>query len=347
MKKVLLTGGMGFLGINLTNYLLEKEYYVTCVDYGDLFSRKKYINTDYINNVTFINVNLIDEHALEYIPSGYDYVIHLAALPHVDFSNFYPSVVLNNNLISLMRILDYVVNNETELIFTSSVEVYGGESWKKYCETDIPTPVSIYGYSKQACEELVKYYINKYQIKSTIVRLTNLFGPLQLPDRVIPRNICRLLDKYSIDLTQNFYRDFLYVEDACRMIECLMVKEKNGEIFNLSTGKVHSMQEVINSIVKNLHTEDIVENDEAFLQQTRGRYLSIDNVKIKNICSCTCNFEQSIVNTVKWYKDNYSWGRQFEKYYSKPRIDQTFIIDNDNLGYKMQKMFDKLTLIKD
>ncbi len=335
MEKVLITGGTGFLGINLANYLLENGYYVFCVDYEDFFGRENYINVIYRDNVSFIYANLLNKDLSDHMPKDIDYVIHLAALPHVDYSRFFPQKTLYNNMMALMNILNYVVANDSEFIFTSSVEIYGGSNNQTYSEKDDLQPLSVYGYTKQAGEEMVRYYINKYKVRSTIVRLTNLYGPLQLPDRVIPRNICRLIGNHSVDLTQNFYRDFLYVEDACGMINSLLTHDKKGEVYNLSTGKAYSMQEAIKEILSCFKNKDIEENNRDFLKETRGRYLLIENKKINTIYPHQCDFKESLRSTIEWYIAHPEWVNQFEKYYSKQRVDETFVIDHDNLGVRI------------
>lgn len=335
MKKVVITGGLGFLGTNLTNFLLARNYKVVVVDFADLFGRAKFLDKRYKENYEIIFTDLLNSNLIDILPKDIDYVINLAALPHVDYSNHYPDKTICNNLFLLKRILDYAININAEVIFTSSVEVYGGKENKNYDETDNMNPVSIYGYSKQIGENLMDYYKFNYNLSCTIVRLTNLFGPLQLPDRVIPRNICRLIDNMDLDLTSNFYRDFLYVEEACEIISILMEKEKVGEIYNISDGRSYSMQDVVCRISNYLPLARIEEFDFADLNDCRGKYLVINNTKIKQFFSPSVSFEKRLATTVKWYQENTEWRAQFKGNYEKVRNDEKFIIDSYGLGNRI------------
>lgn len=337
MKKILVTGGLGFLGVNLCNYLLSKQYKVVAVDDEDMFKREKYVDKKYKENFEVIYLNLLSKD-LSILPKKVDYIIHLAAYPHVDFSNYYPDKTIINNVLSVHNILNYALQVDAEVIFTSSVEVYGGRENKCYDENQEMRPLSIYGCSKQMGESLVQYFIDCFSLKCSIVRLTNLFGPLQLPDRVIPRNICRLLDGVEIDLTADFYRDFLYVEDACAIIHLLIEKEKAGEIYNVSSGKQLLMQEVISELIEMFPDSRIKKHDFSMLNASRGKFLIIDNNKIKNIYTINKSFSDRLEETVKWYKNNSGWTNQFREMYMSNRDSENFIIDAKKLRNKLKNI---------
>lgn len=339
MKKVMITGGLGFLGINLCNHLLSKEYEVVLVDYKDFFGRTEYIDKNHIENCKVILTNLLEDNLLNILPNDVEYIIHLAALPHVDYSSYYAEKTICNNILVQKNILDYALHIHAKVLFTSSVEVYGGKEEKVYKETDQMKPMSYYGYSKQMGEELMSYYRFNHNLDYTIVRLTNLFGPLQLPDRVIPRNICRLLDNMEVDLTINFYRDFIYVEEACNIIRILLEKDYVGEVYNLSSGSANLIQDVINEILGCFMEGEVKEFDFSALNKARGRYLVIDNTKIKQYYVPEFSLKERIKDTVKWYEENKVWSSQFSKSFKKVRDNETFIIDTQKIGNDL-----KLTL---
>lgn len=327
MKTVLVSGGLGFLGIHVVKKLIESNYNVIVIDIKDFFERKKFIEST--KKLSIIYRNLSENGAMDHLPDKVDYIIHLAALPHVDYSYYFEKETLNNNLYSLKNILDYAKNNGIKVLFASSVEVYGGNEDKTFYETDNLSPQSIYGYSKLICEKLIQYYIDKFQIECTILRLTNLYGPAQLPDRIIPRNICRLIDNMEFDLTSDFYRDFLYVEDAASAIVKMMEIGQNGEIYNLCSGISINMTNVANKILSILNFSNLLSFESDWINKGRGKYLKISSQKLSEFgCLSPISFDVGLQQTVLWYQQNYNWSQQFKTQYQKLRNSEQFIIDS-------------------
>lgn len=326
MKKVIVTGSFGFVGLHVVNMLLKNHYKVVAVDIDDFFNRKQFIEST--QNLDFVYADLSKEGAISFLPSDADYIIHLAALPHVDYSYYYENETIQNNVQSLNCILNYAKINHAKVLFTSSVEVYCGNDDKAYSETSQLSPQSIYGCSKQMCEQLVEYYIKKHGIECTILRLTNLYGPAQLPDRIIPRNICRITDNLEFDLTSNFYRDFLYVEDAVAAIIKMMEVEKNCETYNLSTGSSYNMEYVANRLVEQFQSLCTFSFDSEKTNNNRGRHLKIDCKKIATLIDPPkYNIDEGLKKTVEWYQNNIEWRQQFKSFYESLRDNEQFIID--------------------
>jgi len=326
MKRVIVSGGYGFVGLHVIKKLLQMEYNVVAVDIDDFFDRKQFIEKT--GHLEFVQKNLAEKNAVYDLPSDVDYIIHLAALPHVDYSYYYENETMNNNIYSLKTILDYAKKNHVKVLFASSVEVYGGNDNKVYREMDSLTPQSIYGYSKLICEQLVNYYIDKHEIDCAILRLTNLYGPAQLPDRIIPRNICRLIDHMQFDLTSNFYRDFLYIEDAADAIIKMMINGKCGEIYNLSSGVSYDMAFVASKLIQIFGISDVYSFDSEQVNKTRGRHLKIDCHKISSfIDPPKFSLDAGLQKTVAWYQQNQSWNLQFKNQYGSLRDSEHFIID--------------------
>ena len=330
MDTIIITGGLGFVGFNLAKYLLKNDYNVVIVDVADFFSRSKFL--EQTDRLKIIYQNLAADRAYEKLPEKIKYVIHLAALPHVDYSSYHENETILNNILSLKNILLYSIENGSKVVFSSSVEVYGGCNKNNiYSETDALRPQSIYGVSKQFCEQLVAYYQDKFNIDCVTLRFTNLYGVGQLPDRIIPRNICRLAEGIRGDLTANFYRDFLYVEDAIKAVFYMLMKGKPGT-YNLSSGKSYNMKFVIDEIVKSFNTNDISNFDSIAISENRGKYLNIDNSKILTYVQLPMtSIEDGIKFTVEWYLKNRDWYIQFRPQYEKERNDERFIIDANYL----------------
>lgn len=342
MKTVVVTGGLGFVGVHVINQLLKNGYHVVAIDICDFFRREQFIN--YRDNFELIYKNLKDPDLFDRLPKKADYIIHLAAVPHVDYSYYYENETIENNFFSLKNILDYARMSYAKVLFSSSVEVYGGVEDKVYKETDCLHPKSIYGYSKLMCEELIKYYIDNYNIDCTILRLTNLYGSAQLPDRIIPRNICRLMDNLSFDLTSDFYRDFLYVEDAAVAILKMLKSGICGEIYNLSSGKSYNMRTIANRVLELFEGADVLSFDSNKTNNGRGRHLKIDCQKIASNIDCYTETDLMIglESTVAWYKHNWKWCKQFSRQYRSLRESSAFIIDSHYIHKRINTSLEQM-----
>jgi dTDP-glucose 4,6-dehydratase len=194
MSKILITGVAGFVGTNLSLFLLDKGHHIVGIDVNDrhkrlqksgLLSNK---NFQFKKNDLAVKIAFHDDKK-EHVQA----IFHLAALPHVDFSSFYPHHVISNNIESFINILELGRELNVPVIFASSVEVYGGMTDKKYQETDLLFPLSPYGASKVGCEAIMKSYIETQGTKGLVFRFTNLYGPWQAPDRLIPRIIAQII----------------------------------------------------------------------------------------------------------------------------------------------------------
>lgn len=329
-KKILITGAAGFVGSHLAQYLHQNGCHVYITDFFDRIGRIRYLSDcfhmDFCKEYVDLSIKVpFTEHR-------FDCVVHLAAWPHVDFSQYYPQVTLHNNISSLINILEYCRHGDIPIIFASSVEVYGGiEQEHPYCETDQLNPVSPYGVSKQAGEEIVNSYISNFKLRAAIIRFTNLYGPLQLPDRIIPRMITRQLCGYKTDIEADFCRDFLFIRDAVRGIAYMIEQEHyNGQIYNLASGISVNMRQLADCISNEMGT--VCYTDRLCLRavDSRGKYLHIDNqLFTKNIqWKPEYNLTQGVSATCKWYKEHKYWWLAFKKNILNNRLSPEFLIDS-------------------
>lgn len=323
MKKVLITGGNGFVGIHLYEYLIDKGYDVSILDSGDKMNRIKHYNS----NIRYLQCELGTGKLLE-LPNV-DYIVHLAALPHVDYSYYFPEKTLRNNITSLIELLELNKDKKIPFILASSVEVYSSELNMDYTEECVPRPVSPYGVSKVACEMILQNYSRCYGIPYNIFRLTNLYGEYQLPDRIIPRAICRILNDIPVEVDDGFFREFLYVKDACDAIEKIMSSKKYDQIYNISTGINSSIVDVAKIIVDIMQQGEVIVNEVPLAGKQRHFQLKIINEKLVKTFGWEPKEElkSGIQKTVKWYVENNEWHKQFEDSYLASRKSDKFIID--------------------
>lgn len=330
-KKIIITGAAGFVGVNLSHYLLSKGYTVIGIDVHDRHQRLQYSELLKNNNYTFKQINL----AIEKIPldqdlSGSDAIYHLAALPHVDYSKYYPHQVITNNVESLLSTIEFACQENIPLILASSVEVYGGSIDRIYKETDIPAPLSPYAASKVASEAIVKSYIETQNLSATTFRFTNLYGPWQAPDRLIPRVIAQLLADIPITIEKGTNRDFVYIQDACIALERALQSAHSGEIINLASGARMDNHEVAQMILQKMSSKN-VDIIEPRSRDGRGKYLVSSPDKITKILGWrpTVSIIEGLVRTIDWYGTNNEWLCQFEKNLKVDRSDMLFLTDNN------------------
>lgn len=322
---IVITGASGFVGFNLSQYLAQKGHGITLLDRDDYCQRLVHISP--LHEMPFICCDLASDRI--HLPPGTDYIIHLAAMPHVDYSYHQPGEVFRNNTLSTQAVLQYATEHHIPVLLASSVEVYGGDWGRVYHESDPYAPVSPYSASKVACEMLAHSYAQCYQLPVKLFRLTNLYGPWQLPDRIIPRNFGRMLDGLPLDIQGSAVRDFLYVDDALRAIEQIMLKGIDGQVYNISTGLGTTMQE-IGEILKPMdRSVAAVEIREQEPTQSRGSSLVVHSGRLRAELGWLpqTTLEKGLEKTFRWYQEHPEWVRQFSREYHTTRETRSFIVD--------------------
>ena len=328
-KTILVTGAASFLGSNLIRKLLQRGDNVLATDLSDRFERLKYISEHELLDCDTIYVDLSTD--IPSINMELDFVIHLAAWPHVDFSKYYPSVTIKNNLLSLTHMLEFCRVRNIPLIYTSSVEIYGGErDIPCFSETDAPDPASPYSASKLAGEEIVRSYIRNFGQRIATLRMTNLFGPMQLPDRIIPRMMTRSLCGCQTDIEPGYYRDFLNVDDAVRAIEAVLDDcTTMNETFNIASGTSISMKQLAEAISEITRHCCYVEKPCVAAESKRGKYLRIDNTKFiqKTGWRPRQSLKTGLLKTLDWYSQNKSWWENWKDTFLNDRKNDGFLMD--------------------
>jgi UDP-glucose 4-epimerase/UDP-glucuronate decarboxylase len=248
MKKVLVTGGAGFIGYHLSKHLAKEGNEITIVD--NLFRGKMDTELKAIigmENVKYIKADLTEYKSFEKLDDDYDYVYHLAAINGTKYFYEIPDKVLRTNILSTINILDWFVKSKSKkILFTSSSETYAG-AMRKF-ELDIPTPEDIplciedvknprwsYAGSKIIGELLFINYAKKHDFDMTIVRYHNIYGPRMGYEHVIPEFLLRIYNKTNpFPVYGNTSRAFCYIDDAIEATELVMEnKNCNGKIINI------------------------------------------------------------------------------------------------------------------
>ena len=314
--KILVTGGLGFIGSNFILFSLKNysKIQITNVDACLTGSNPK--NLRELKNskrYKFVKSNIKNQKIINELVSKNDLVINFAAESHVDRSISNPKPFLDSNIIGTYSILEAIRKYDKKLVQISTDEVSGSLKKNSADETFILNPSSPYSSSKASADLLVKSYNITYGCDIKISRCTNNYGPRQFPEKLIPKVIINALNDKSIPVYGNGknIRDWLYVIDHCRAIQKIIEKGKSGEIYNIAGKNEIDNNTIIKIILKSLNKPLSLMK---YVKDRPGhdfRY-SLDATKIENKLKWEpkYTFENGVKETVLWYVNNKSWWKK-------------------------------------
>jgi dTDP-glucose 4,6-dehydratase len=320
-KKVLVTGGAGFIGGNFVQYMVDKYphydiYNLDLLTYaGDLI---KHCAIESKDNYHFIKADIADRMVM--IPlfetERFDYVVHFAAESHVDRSITDPEIFVRTNVLGTQVLLDAAKQiGVTKFVHVSTDEVYGELDFDPstfFTEETPLQPNSPYSASKASSDLLVRAYHETYGLPTNITRCSNNYGPYHFPEKLIPLTISRLLNDQKVPVYGDGknIRDWLHVIDHCAAIDLVLHEGANGGVYNVGGHNERTNLEVVKTIINTLgKTEDLI----VFVEDRLGhdkRY-AIDPTKLEKLgWRPTYTFETGIAQTIQWYLDNKEWWKQ-------------------------------------
>ena len=309
--KILITGGLGFIGSNFVRYLVEEvgmdAAEITVVDalkYGSNENNLK--DSEY----KFVRGDICDYELMAELVKKTDAIVNFAAETHVDRSISSPYPFIESNVIGTYTILETMrkVNPEARLVHVSTDEVYGDIEKGSFKEDDVLRPSSPYSASKASADMLVLAYVRTYGLNAMITRCTNNYGPYQFPEKLIPKAIVRAQMDMKIPIygTGKNVRDWIYVKDHCEAINFVLERGEIGEIYNISSGEEKTNLEVVSEILTIMNKPDLVE----FVEDRPGhdiRY-SLDSSKIRELgWKPKYSFSEGLKEMIEWYLENEWW----------------------------------------
>lgn len=314
MKKVLITGGAGFIGSNFIHYILSKynDYQVINLDkltYAANLDNLKDIEDN--KNYRFIHGDIVDQEFIFKLFENekFDIVINFAAESHVDNSILNPQIFTITNILGTQVLLDacrkYNIKRYHQV---STDEVYGelqlDDKSILFTEKTPLNPSSPYSASKASADMLVKSYYRTYRLPITISRCSNNYGPYQHLEKLIPLMISKAINNDNLPIYGNGLnvRDWLHVYDHCTAIDLIIHEGKIGEIYNIGGNNEKSNIDVVKIILNELEkSEKLIK----YINDRPGHDLryAIDSTKIKTTLNWkpVYSFEKGIVDTIKWY----------------------------------------------
>ena len=330
MKKIIVTGGNGFIGSNLIIFLLKKKYYVINID-KNKYSKKSYLLKN-INKKRYkfykldINSKQIFKIFKKHNP---DAIFNLAAETHVDRSIENPKDFINSNILGTFNILEQMKNykkkfkKEIKLIHVSTDEVYGDlKNHQRSDENSQYRPSSPYSASKAGADHLVKSYSRTFGIKSVISNCCNNFGPGQFPEKLIPTLIFNIFNNLPLPIYGKGLnsREWIHVEDHCEGLFTLYKKGQNGESYNIGSNNNIKNLNLTKLLIKVVKAKNISIGKNVkikFVKDRPGHDLNyaLNSKKIKNKLKWKPkkNFYKGLENTVDWYLNNNKFFKLFSK----------------------------------
>ena len=329
MKKIIVTGGLGFIGSNLIELLLKKKYSVINID-KVAYSSNFYNTLEFLknSNYKFIKCDLNNKSKLSKIIFRYkpNCIFNLAAETHVDRSIDGPESFIKSNILGVFNLLEVFrkyskKNKKTRLIHISTDEVYGdilkGRSHEEYAYK----PSSPYAASKASSDHLVSSYVRTYKVPAIVTNCSNNYGPKQHPEKLIPKLIYNIINNKSLPIYGNGKnsREWIYVEDHCEALLKVFEKGKTGEFYNIGSNKNLNNLEICQSLLKIAKkTITIGSNVKIkFVKDRPGhdiRY-ALDSKKILNKLKwkSSTKFNDGLKKTFLWYLNNNNYFKSISK----------------------------------
>ena len=316
--RLLVTGGLGFIGSNFILQTLKKfpDYHIVNLDDQLEGSNvRSLLEIENFKNYTFVKGNITDKILLEKLIANCDQIINFAAESHVDRSIANPKPFIDSNIMGVFIILELVKKYDKKLIQISTDEVFGNLESGSAIEDSCFNPSSPYSSSKASAELLINSYIITYGIRANITRCTNNYGPRQFIEKLIPKIII-LADqnkKIPIYNNGNGIRDWMHVEDHCSAIHSVMIDGVDGEKYNISSGNELDVLSVVQRVLSNMGKS---KDNYEYAENRPGhddRY-SLDSSKIRNNLDWepTINFDNGLKETIDWYLKNKDWWNHFD-----------------------------------
>ena len=327
MKKVIVTGGLGFIGSNLIDLLISKNYYVINIDKvtysSNYYNIKEFKNS---KKYKFIKCDIknkkLKQIIFKYKPIG---IFNLAAETHVDRSIDDPESFIQSNIVGVYNLLEcfkeYSKIYKSKLIHISTDEVYGDILIGRSAEDYPYQPSSPYAASKAASDHLVSSYVRTYKTPAIITNCSNNYGPKQHPEKLMPKLIYNILNNKPLPIygKGTNSREWIYVKDHCEALLKVFTKGKIGEFYNIGSNKNLNNIQVTKEIIRVSKSRINVGKKVKilFVKDRPGhdvRY-ALNSNKIKNKLGWhpRTNFRQGIKLTFDWYNKNKTYYKSLSK----------------------------------
>lgn len=313
MRKILVTGGAGFIGSNFIHYLLRRHDDVEVINLDKLTYAGNLENLRDIKghpNYRFVKGDICDAGLVEELMDGVEVVVNFAAESHVDRSIGGPDAFIRTDVFGAFVLLDASRRHGvSRFIQISTDEVYGSIEAGSFKETDALMPSSPYSASKAGADRLAYSYFVTYGLPVIITRCSNNFGPYQYPEKLISLFVTNAIEDKPLPIYGDGknVRDWIYVEDHCDAIHFLMAQGRPGEVYNIGGGNERTNLEITDFILARLNKPATLKT---FVTDRLGhdRRYSVDCSKLTGLgWRPRHTLEAALEYTIDWYVQNRWW----------------------------------------
>lgn len=318
MRRILVTGGAGFIGSAFVRYLLRTYPDVHVVNFDKLTYAGNLDNVKECpsSRHSFIRGDIADGAAIAAAMEECDAVVNFAAETHVDRSIMGATEFLRTNVDGVYNIMEAAKRLGTaRVLLVSTDEVYGSIETGSFKETDPINPRNPYSAAKAGGELLGRSYFTTFSVPVIITRGSNTYGPYQYPEKVLPLFATNAIDNEPLPLYkggEHNVRDWLYVDDHCRGIDLALREGQPGEIYNIAGGNERE------NIVLTRKILELTGRDESLIRFVpdrpgHDRRYSIDASKLRGLgWRPQMDWDKGMALTVRWYQENAWWWRKIK-----------------------------------
>ena len=313
--KLLVTGGLGFIGSNFIRHMLNTHPDCTITNLDAITyagNPANLVDIEKNPRYFFVKGDICDRQIVESVFSHHaiDTVVHFAAESHVDRSIHDSSAFVTTNVLGTQTLLDSALRHKClRFVHISTDEVYGSAATGSFTETDLLNPSSPYSASKAASDLLVRAFFITHGLPVIVTRCTNNYGPYQYPEKLIPFFVTNLLKDKKVPVygTGKNIRDWIYVLDHCRAIDFVLHHGTDGEIYNIGSDNEKTNLDITYDILK------ILKKDSSCIEFVTDRpghdwRYSLDSSKLRAMgWKPQTSFETALKETVNWYVQHEGW----------------------------------------
>ncbi len=302
-KKVVVTGGAGFVGSHLAEKLVNLGADVTI---ADMIAKSTTINLEEIKNrIKIVDIDISKKDDFNKLENDQDYLFHLGAVSQPRTCQENPELAFNVNVVGTLNTLNFATkSNVKKFIFSSSVLLYGTP---KYLPIDENHPLDLsnnfYSLTKKIGEDLCDYYSTVKNLPAIYLRFSNMFGPKQASDYIIPTIIIQAIKDKKIEVwNDQFVRDFTFISDTIDALITSVESDFIGGPVNISSGSKIKIAEVATNIAG--YTNATISSLNKSLSSPLILHCANDLAKKTLGWSPNVSFEEGLKATFDWYKNN-------------------------------------------
>ena len=327
-KNIIVTGGLGFIGSNLIDLLIKRQYYIINIDKisysSNFYNTKNFQKGSY----KFIKCDIGNKKKIRQILFKFKplAIFNLAAETHVDRSIDSPKNFIKSNIVDIFNFIEEFKNfhkkyKKTKLIHISTDEVYGDVLTGRSRENDSYKPSSPYAASKASSDHLLYSYFRTFNIPIIISNCSNNYGPNQHPEKLIPKIIYNILNNLPIPIygNGNNSREWIHVKDHCEALYKILLKGKIGEFYNIGSGQNLNNKSIAKLLLE-ISKKYISVGSKVKLKYIKDRpghdlryALNSSKIKKKINWSANIKIKKGLEDTFWWYFNNKKYFNSIKK----------------------------------